>query len=359
MNLPAACLQTFFPSAPFERLVMRLQQIVKDERRPRDFDPREYISTWTEKDLLHDKVVDAWVIIFRTRGCYWAQASGCSMCGYVNDVAREVSVGDLTHQLDAVLKRHAGQPMVKVYTSGNFFDDHEVAPEMRERILRELGDRCDKIIVETLSHLLRRDQLDAATKHVKELEVAFGLESTNPQVLRHSVNKVWGLEEHARAAALCHDAGATVKTYLLVKPPFLTEREAIEDAVRSGHEADPHSDTISFNPVNVQSRTLVERLFRRGEYRPPWLWSVVEVLEHTRDLKAHVKSHPTAGGMVRGAHNCGACDRRVVDAIEEFSLGLRKDFDDLSCDCRTLWREYLDLQEFMLTPSDPLALIES
>ncbi len=338
---------------------MRLQQVVKDERHPHDFDPREYISTWTEKDLLHDKVVDAWVIIFRTRGCYWAQASGCSMCGYVNDVAREVSPADLTHQLDAVLKRHAGQPMVKVYTSGNFFDDHEVSPEMREKILKELGDRCDKVIVETLSHLLRREQLDHAMTFVDALEVAFGLESTNPHVLRHSVNKMWGLEEHARAAALCRDAGATVKTYLLVKPPFLTEREAIEDAVRSGHEADPHSDTISFNPVNVQSRTLVDRLFHRGEYRPPWLWSVVEVLERTRELKAHVKSHPTAGGRARGAHNCGTCDRKVVDAIEEFSLGLRKDFSDLSCACKGLWREYLDLQEFMLTSSDPLTVLEA
>ena len=338
---------------------MRLQQIVKDERHPRNFDPTEYISTWTEKDLLHGKVVDAWVIIFRTRGCYWAQASGCSMCGYVNDVAREVSVADLTHQLETVLAKHVGQPMVKVYTSGNFFDDHEVAPVMRDAILKELGDRCDKVIVETLSHLLRRDQLEQATRHVDELEVAFGLESTSPRVLRDSVNKMWGLEEHAKAAGLCHDAGATVKTYLLIKPPFLTEREAIEDAVRSGHDADPYSDTISFNPVNVQGRTLVDSLFRRGEYRPPWLWSVVEVLERTRDLKANVKSHPTGGGMVRGAHNCGACDRKVIDAIEEFSLGLRKDFDDLTCGCKSIWQEYLDLQEFMLTPADPLAVLDA
>ncbi len=338
---------------------MRLQQIVKDERHPRHFDPREYISTWTEKDLLHSKVVDAWVIIFRTRGCYWARASGCSMCGYVNDVAQEVPPADLEHQLDVVLKKHAGQPMVKVYTSGNFFDDHEVVPEVRERILKDLGDRCDKVIVETLSHLLRREQLEQAMKYVDELEVAFGLESTNERVLQYGVNKVWGLKEHAKAAELVRDVGGTVKTYLLIKPPFLTEREAIEDAVRSGHDADPHSNTISFNPVNVQGRTLVDRLFRRGEYRPPWLWSVVEVLERTRDLEAHVKSHPTAGGMVRGAHNCGTCDRKVVDAIEEFSLGLRKDFDDLACECKALWREYQDAQEFMLTSSDPLTLIES
>jgi len=338
---------------------MRLQQIVKDERHPNVYDPREYIATWTEKDLLHGKVVDAWVIIFRTRGCYWAQASGCSMCGYVNDVAKEVSPADLEHQLQAVLKKHQGQPMAKVYTSGNFFDDHEVVPEVRERILTELGDRCDKVVVETLSHLLRREPLEHAMRFVDALEVAFGLESTNPKVLRHSVNKVWGLEEHARAARLCHDVGASVKTYLLVKPPFVTEHEAIEDAVASGHDADPHSDTISFNPVNVQSRTLVDRLFRRGEYRPPWLWSVVEVLERTRDLKAHVKSHPTAGGMARGAHNCGTCDREVIDAIEEFSLGLRSSFDDVACECKDLWTAYREIQPFMFTSADPLALIES
>lgn len=337
---------------------MRLQHLVKEERRPRNFDPREYISTWTEKDLLHGKVVDAWVIIFRTRGCYWARSSGCSMCGYVNDVAQEVSPSDLVHQLDAVLAKHESQPMVKVYTSGNFFDDHEVVPEVRERILVELGDRCDKVIVESLSHLLRPDHLEAALNHVDELEIALGLESTNDRVLRYAVNKVWGLNEHARAASLARAAGATVKTYLLVKPPFLTERESIEDAVRSAHEADPYSDTISFNPVNIQSRTIVDRLYRRGEYRPPWLWSVVEVLERSRDLNAHVKSHPTAGGLRRGAHNCGRCDRQVVRAIEEFSLALRKDFADLACDCQGLWRAYASAQAFMLSSADPLAVLE-
>jgi radical SAM enzyme (TIGR01210 family) len=281
------------------------------------------------------------------------------MCGYVNDVAQEVTSADIAHQLDVVLRKHESQPMVKVYTSGNFFDDHEVAPEIRRKILAGLGDRCDKVIVETLSHLLRKEQVEEAMTHVEELEIAFGLESTNERVLRHAVNKMWGLKEHANAAALARAAGATVKTYLLVKPPFLTEREAIEDAVHSGHEADPHSDTISFNPVNVQSRTIVDRLFRRGEYRPPWLWSVVEVLERTRDLHAHVKSHPTAGGMVRGAHNCGSCDRKVVSAIEEFSLGLRENFGDLSCDCKDVWQAYSEAQEFMLTAADPIAILET
>ncbi|HTD80847.1 MAG TPA: archaeosine biosynthesis radical SAM protein RaSEA [Thermoplasmata archaeon] len=336
---------------------MKVGELVRELRVDRAYNPAEIISTWTEKDLLDGKVVDAWVIIFRTRGCYWAHASGCSMCGYVNDTAVDVSDADVRHQLDSVLSRHRDQPLVKVYTSGNFFDDHELSPESREAVLEGLGDRCDKVIVETLSHMIRKEQVEEAVKSVDHLEVAFGLESTNDRVLRYGVNKMWGLKEHAKAAALVRGAGATVKTYLLVKPPFLTEREAIEDAVKSGHDADPHSDTISFNPVNVQKNTLVDHLFARRQYRPPWLWSVVEVLERTRDLKAHVKSHPTAGGMRRGAHNCGTCDRQVIDAIEEFSLGLRRDFEDLDCACKGEWRAELELQDFLMSTGDVRALL--
>src|SRR5438445_414187 len=182
------------------------------------------------------------------------------MCGYVNDVAQEVSPADIGHQLDVVLKKHQGQPLVKVYTSGNFFDDHEVSLDVRERILTELGDRCDKVIVETLAHLLRRDQLEHALRFVDELEIALGLESTNENVLRYAVNKVWGLKEHMRAATVAREAGATVKTYLLIKPPFLTEREAIEDAVRSGHDRASSSSALAADSRRFVSRVAVARL---------------------------------------------------------------------------------------------------
>src|SRR5207245_4130937 len=98
---------------------------------------------------------------------------------------------------DRISKKHQVRPVLKVYTSENLFDDHEVSPDVRERILTELGDRCDKVIVETLAHLLRRDQLDHALRFVDELEIALGLESTNEKVLRYAVNKEWDLKEHA------------------------------------------------------------------------------------------------------------------------------------------------------------------
>lgn len=336
---------------------MRLPQLVTQLRDVRPANPREYISTWTEKDVLDGKVVDAWVIIFRTRGCYWARKSGCSMCGYVNDVAVEVAPADLEVQLEKVLSRHAGQPFVKVYTSGNFFDEHEVFPEVRRQILKELGARCEKVMVETLSHLVRREPLEEGMRHAGKFEIALGLESANDVVLRHAVNKFWGLREHVRAAHLAHEVGATVKSYLLLKPPFLTEREAIEDAVETAHAVDPVSDTISINPMNVQRNTVVDHLFRRAEYRPPWLWSVAEVLRRCRDLRALVKSHPTAGGMRRGAHNCGECDRSFLAAIEDRSLGIEDRLDNLACHCREEWEDLLELEGLMQTSADASALV--
>ena len=58
---------------------------LKQDFIPKIKDPRKPVSFWSEKDVLHEKVVDAFVIIFRTRGCSWALKSGCSMCGYFND----------------------------------------------------------------------------------------------------------------------------------------------------------------------------------------------------------------------------------------------------------------------------------
>jgi radical SAM enzyme (TIGR01210 family) len=336
---------------------VRLPDLVTQLRDIRPADPREYISTWTEKDVLDGTVVDAWVIILRTRGCYWARKSGCSMCGYVNDVAVDVSADDLAVQLEKVLPQHKGQRFVKVYTSGNFFDEHEVFPEVRRQILTELGARCEKVLVETLAHLVRREPLQEGVRAAQKFEIALGLESANDVVLRHAVNKFWGLKEHVRAADLAYEVGATVKSYLLLKPPFLTEREAIEDTVETAHAVDACSDTISINPMNVQRATVVDHLWKRGEYRPPWLWSVAEVLQRCRGLKAHVKSHPTAGGMRRGAHNCGTCDASFLAAIEEFSLGLGDRLDELACGCRREWEDLLELGPLMQTTADVSALL--
>ena len=323
---------------------MSLHLEIRRQRREGRGNPRDYVSAWTEKDLLDGDVVDSLVVIFRTSGCYWARSGGCSMCGYVSDTALEVSLDDLMHQLKKVSARHSGQPLAKVYTSGSFFDETEVPRDFRLAVLEELGKKSRKLIVESLPHFVKKELVEEAVQQCGKFEVALGVESATPAVLKHSVNKPFTVEQHAKAAETVHASGGSVKVYLLIKPPFLTEREAIEDAVSSAEKVGGFADTISFNPVNVQRGTLVERLWRHGEFRPPWLWSVVDVLERTRPQRPRVMSDPTAAGLARGAHNCGRCDARVAAAIKDFSLKLRGGFEGIECECKEKWRDYLELE---------------
>lgn len=48
---------------------------------------------------------------------------------------------------------------------------------------------------------------------------------------------------------------------------------------------------------------------------------------------------------MRGAHNCGVCDQKFLEAIRDFSLSQNSNvFDGLSCDCQEKWRDQLDLE---------------
>lgn len=325
-------------------------------KNPKPKNSREYINWWVEKDILDNEVVDAFVMILRTRGCNWALKSGCSMCGYINDAAKKrVEKEDILYQFNEVMHHFTDERIVKIFTSGSFFNEEEIPKPVQDKVLETLGKKTEKIIIETRPKFVSRERL----KGIQNVEIAIGLESANDFILENSINKGFKMEDYFKAATMLNDLGIRVKTYLLIKPPFLSEREAINDAVRSADIAAKYSKTISFNPVNIQRYTLVEKLWRNGEYRTPWLWSVVEVLKQSSKLKdVRLMSSPTAGGTKKGAHNCGRCDVDVLNAIKEYSLTQDISFlNELGCDCKEDWQDILNTEVFTKTHGDLFRLI--
>ncbi len=329
-----------------------LAALIEETRATRPHDPTQYISAWTEREVLDDEIVDAFVLILRTKGCYWARKSGCSMCGYVSDGYVSVSEADLLTQWDAALEAYRGQPVVKVYNSGNFFDPSEIPAPARRRILADLGERCEKVVVENLPQLVRTPLLEEALELCPRFEVAIGLETADDYLRDHTISKDFTFARYREAVRVAHAAGATVKTYLLFKPPFLSEGASMRDAIASVRAIDGLSDTISINPTNVQRDTLVDRLYRRGEFRPPWLWSLVEVLKAVRGAESRVLSKPTGGGQPRGAHNCGHCDAVVLQAVEDYSLQREDWLDEPTCTCKEDWGTYVRVEELAHTSVD-------
>jgi radical SAM enzyme (TIGR01210 family) len=309
-------------------------------------DPHEPTRVWLDEDNTPDGVVDSLTIILNTGGCRWARAGGCTMCGYV---AESVDGGEVSHealmdQVEACLeheREHADEPaeQVKMYTSGSFLDEREIGPETRRAIAETFADR-ERVLVESLPDFVDAGKVRAFTDHGVAFDVAVGLETATDRVRRDCVNKYFEFAAFEAAAAAADEAGAGVKAYLLMKPPFLSEPEAVADMKGSVRRcADVEGcHTVSMNPCNVQRYTMVDELHYRGGYRPPWLWSVVEVLDSTADVDAIVVSDPVGHGSDRGPHNCGECDERVFNAIKDFDV--RQDptiFEEVGCDCERTW----------------------
>jgi hypothetical protein len=274
------------------------------------------------------------------------------MCGYRHfrypgDEA--FLAGLIRGQLRWVEERFRGKEygLVKIFTSGSLLDPREVPPDARLEILTAFQGKS--VIVETRPEFVTEDavrecmeSLDTVSGAVS-FSVAIGLETTSDVIREKCINKGFTFDDFLAASRTARRAGAGVKAYLLQKPPYLTESEAIGDVIRSAHDVRPHADAISLNPCTVQKGTEVERLWRRGAYRPPYLWSVLLALSKAG---GGVTCDPVGGGTPRGPHNCRSCDGDLVRGIQDYSLsGDRTLLDALlavDCWCKKEWEFVLE-----------------
>lgn len=307
---------------------------------------RDRAVFWGERDFL-DGPVEAGVIILPTIGCRWGRKEGCIMCGYVYDAAREISQEKVVEEFKKALKGIDGIEYLKIFTSGSFLDPQELSANAMREILSYVPEHIKRVQVESRPEFINEKALlDIKGTLSAELEVGIGLETANDRI-RAAINKGFSFDDFEKAVRLCKRHDVKVKAYLLLKPPFLTEKEALYDAKDSIVKAQKAgADRVSVNPLNVQRSTLVERLWQRGEYRPPWLWTVVEVLKWAdENVDIPVLSHPTAAGKRRGAHNCGSCDGEVYKGIMTYSTTRDSQHLELDCKCKDLWKDVLELEQ--------------
>lgn len=311
--------------------------MAKDERA---LDLTRPVTIWRSRDLLDGLAAESLTMILRTVGCRWNR---CTMCGYASEGA-PATAEDLLAQFAAAMARSAPEvQVIKIYTSGSFLDARELPTAARAGILRLLeASGIKRLVIESRPEYITPEGVEECLSHV-DTEFAIGLETANDQIRQHVIRKGFSFQDFVAASETIHELGGRVKAYLLQKPPLLTEGEAMRDAILSARAARGYADVLSLNLCNVQRNTEVERLWERGEYRPPWLWSALEVL---KSVPGPVVCDPVGAGTRRGPHNCGKCDAAVAEAIRKHALAQdAKAFDGLDCECRAAWREVMELEE--------------
>ena len=289
-------------------------------------------------------------VILRTKGCHWWWSSGCTFCGYFNDTRDDVTNEDLHNQWNYSMKKlnnFEEVEMIKVYTSGSLLEDREIPIQFQEFVLKETHRLGKHLVIESRTEQLTSEKLTWAKKLNSNFTVAIGLEAYDDEVLRFHVNKGFSLKSWHRAVEQLKKHEIRIKAYLMFKPPFMSEGESLTQCIKWVKAVVDDSDEISINPMNIQRGTIIDRLYRNGDYRPPWLWSLVELIKRVHKfvrpengVMSRLIVHPTAAGKPRGAHNCGKCDVEVAAAIERYSVsGTLEEFSGLSCECISRWKE--------------------
>jgi radical SAM enzyme (TIGR01210 family) len=335
--------------------------------RRRSKDPTRPSAAWTASSRIESVQGTALSIVLSSIGCSHARsdAGGCTMCSYLLDGAGKNPTDDeYLMQFRAALSQLEKQPSplsVKIYTSGSFLDQNEVSIPARNQILGDIAqdNRIREVVLESRPEYVVDEVLSDVRTILgdRTIELGIGLESSSDMVRSLCINKNFELASFKRSVEIGKKYDIGTRAYVLLKPPFMSERSALIDAQRTVSDAIALGvTTISLNPVNVQRNTLVARLWEESKYRPPWLWSVVEVLKeaslHSHE-RVNIVCDPVAAGKSRGAHNCGKCDQSIVDAVREFSLTQNvRAFDRLSCGCKSLWNHVLEHEDVTLLVHD-------
>jgi radical SAM enzyme (TIGR01210 family) len=243
--------------------------------RQQSWDASEPATVYTTPEALPDGTpCTAATVILRTKGCHWWWSSGCTFCGYFNDTRDDVTNDDLHSQWAYAKEKLNGfeeHAMVKVYTSGSLLEDREIPVEFQETVLRDCAELGKELIVESRCEQLTESKLEWATSINPSFTVAIGLEAYDDEVLRFHVNKGFSTSSWDRAVTNLEKFNLRVKTYLMFKPPFMSEADALDHSVKWIEAVAERSDEISVNPMNIQRGTVIDRLHRHNEYRPPWL----------------------------------------------------------------------------------------
>lgn len=343
---------------PPDAYTLALRELSALLRRMRELTPRtpSALIPHAELDLsrfeqLGETLMPRAVITLRSTGCDWVRRSGgCTMCGHWAGAMTEATPDPdtLYAQFERAFERVNWEqfPVLCLYNGGSVLSREEVPDAAFERILgRILSEpRIRVVALETRPEFVEEERLRRLSDGLRgrTLRVAMGLESAREDIRQLSIHKGVSRDMLAQAAARVTPF-AQLRFYVLIKPPWLTETEAIDDAVDSVRLAFELGATdVHFEPATVQRHTLVHQLWRLSRYRLPWLWSIREILRRL-DKAVYVSPFAHVPAPIAIPHNCPTCSPALTDAIirRYNRTGDAACLDAFGCPCEAGWRESL------------------
>jgi radical SAM enzyme (TIGR01210 family) len=240
---------------------------IVSRRGPRNpVDPKRPYHFILEKErAASGEIVTVATIFLTNRECPWH----CLVCDlWKNTLTHNVSPGDVPTQIEFALEQLGKARQVKLYNSGSFFDAAAIPPGDYSDIATLLSG-FERVIVECHPALIGPRVFQFQQMLRGQLEIAMGLETIHPDVLPR-LNKHMTVEMFSAAAEFLQSHEIDLRAFVLLKPPFLDEDEALiwtQRSVEFGFAC--NATAISLIPVRAGNGAL-EAL----NFSPPSLQSL-------------------------------------------------------------------------------------
>jgi radical SAM enzyme (TIGR01210 family) len=201
------------------------------------------------------------------------------MCDlWKNTTDSPVPAGAIPEQIRYALARLPAADTIKLYNNGNFFDKGAIPPADYTAIAGLLQS-CKTVVVENHPMLVDDSCLRFRDMLGPQLQVAIGLETIHPEVLP-ALNKQMTLKDFEQAVQFLTSNNIPVRTFILLRPPFMDEDEGVLWARKAIKFALDAGVAICTVIPTRKGNGAMDYLLEKDLFREPSIASLEEALEY-------------------------------------------------------------------------------
>ena len=311
----------------------------------------QIISTDERVGFIGFRAVRRLVVFLKGTGCTHAKKDGgCTFCGFYNatNFGEKLKDTDYLSQIDNLICERdlSVYECVSLYNDGSMLCEDEISVEVISKILQKFNEfhNIQKITIEAkIEDISEANTYLLRHSFSREIEIAVGFESASSQIRRLCVNKNFSAHQFEKVVKITTDNSISLVPLLMMKPPFLTEKESIDDFNNSlSYLENFNLNRIDVELPTVEQNTLTEMMWNLGAYKPVSLWSLFEVLREKsrKSLKTRLYISPMIYSVssIAQADSCDKCFSRLLGKIQKYNLDQDSSiFDDEDCECKLMW----------------------
>lgn len=314
---------------------------------------KKVLFTESRSGFYNNEYVKRLVLFLKGTGCSFAtETGGCTFCGFYNatNFGDKISDEDYILQIKDVINDNGinlnEYQIICIYNDGSMLKEEEISFKVLEQAIELLSKNqgIRKIVLEARINDITEEKIKRLRELTdKQLEIPVGFESANPIVRDLCVNKSFENWVFESKCELAKKYDVDVIPLLMLKPPFLSENEAINDFINSLKYLEKlNLKRIDMELPTIELYTIMNDLWLNNIYTPAKLWSVIKIVEekHNLGLRTPLYISPTNYSVPAEAKaaNCSKCNETIYKAFEDYNkLGDSSIFNKIKCSCKKEW----------------------